>query len=219
MITVYFSTGPNPMKRKIQRIVKFALPVVVVYGFIGWGSKSPIFKPVNMIRSAVDSKTDASTQWRDTENYDLVFTIRQYPIFGTGYGRAFTEAQSLPQVDYPLERFLPHNAVLGLWAFYGYAGFVGITSLWVAGGYFAMLAYRHLKDPEGKAAALVCFGSIQIYYVQCYGDLGLGTGTGVYILAPALAIAAKLAVSTGAWSEKKALAVGAARTQGSGARA
>lgn len=210
MITVYFSTDPNPMKRKIQRIVKFSLPLVVAYGFIGWGSKNPVFKPVNVIRSAVDSETDSSTLWRDIENYDLVFTIRQYPFFGSGYGRPFIEAVGLPQVDYPLERFLPHDAVLGLWAFYGYAGFVGITSLWVAGVYFAMLAYRRLPDPEGKAAALVCFGSIQIYYVQCYGDLGLGTGTGVYILAPALAIAAKLAVSTGAWPHKASV-VGAAR--------
>jgi len=46
---------------------------------------------------------------------------------------------------------------------------------------------------------LVCFGTILIYYVQCFGDLGLGTFTGVFLVAPALTIASKLAVKSGAW--------------------
>lgn len=160
-----------------------------------------------MIRSAVDSKTDSSTQWRDIENFDLLYTVKTYPFFGAGYGQHFFEVITLPAVDYSLELYIPHNSVLGLWAFYGYFGFVGITALWIGGVYCGMRAYRRIESPEGKAAALFSFGAVQIYYVQCYGDMGLGSWTGVFIVAPALATAAKLAVSSGAWPSRERILV------------
>ncbi|MEO8980808.1 MAG: O-antigen ligase family protein [Polyangiaceae bacterium] len=199
LLTVYFSTPPNATKKQIKRYLKFLSPVLIVYGVVGWGSTAGVFKPVNIIRSAVDSSTDSSTQWRDIENFDLLYTIHQFPFFGAGYGQHFFEVISLPAVDYALELYIPHNSILGLWAFYGYFGFMGITSLWVGGVYCGMRAYRRIQSPEGKAAALFSFGAIQIYYIQCYGDMGLGSWTGVFIVAPALATAAKLAVSSGAW--------------------
>ena len=43
---------------------------------------------------------------------------------------------------------------------------------------------------------------IVVYLVYCYGDLGLGTWTSVFTVAPAFAIASKLAVTTGAWPSR-----------------
>jgi O-Antigen ligase len=198
-VALYFITEPNAIKRKIQRAALFLVPVVVGYIAVGWSQKGGIFKPVQMIRSTVDSSGDESTAWRDLENFNLIFTLRTKPLVGVGYGHGFYEVWPLPQVDYALERYLPHNSVLGLWCYGGYIGFTGITLLWVAGVYFGIRAYHHCKDPFEKAAALVSFGIILIYYVQCFGDLGLGTITGVYLAAPALAVACKLAVKSGAW--------------------
>jgi hypothetical protein len=47
--------------------------------------------------------------------------------------------------------------------------------------------------------ALTTVSILVVYLVYCYGDLGLGTWTSVFTVAPALAIASKLAVATGAW--------------------
>jgi hypothetical protein len=112
----------------------------------------------------------------------------------------------LPPVDYVLERFIPHNSILGLWAYCGYIGYTGITLLWVGGVYFTMRAYRAATIPRDKAAALVSFGSVPIYYLQCYGDMGLGSWTGVFMMGSSLAMGAKLAVSTGAWPVEGRLA-------------
>lgn len=205
LVTIYFATGPNPMKRRLQNALKVLLPVAAIYLFVGWGNtNSRIFKPVAMIRSAVDSKTDTSTQWRDVENFDLISTFKQNPLFGAGYGQHFLEVIPLPPVDYDLELFLPHNSLLGLWTFYGYLGFMGTTSLWVGGVYCAMRAYRKTESRNSKAAALVSIGAIQIYYVQCYGDMGLGSWTNIFIIAPAIAIASKLVVACGAWPTAEA---------------
>ncbi len=199
-VTLYFLTGMNAVKRRIQRFVRILAPIVAVYVAVGWNSSGTgPFKPVKIIRSAVDSNTDGSTQWRDIENFDLLYTIRQFPFFGTGYGHGFWEMIPLPAVDYQLERFIPHNSVLGLWTYCGFVGFTAITLLWVAGVYFGIRAYHAATAPEDKTAALVCFAGLLIHYLQCYGDMGLGSWSAVFMVAPSLAMAGKLAVSTGAW--------------------
>jgi len=211
-VTLYFLTAMNPMKRAIQRALRYGSPVLLLYIMVGWSSNSKIFKPVRTIRSAVDSKADASTQWRDIENFDLLYTIRQTPFFGTGYGHGFMEVQQLPAVDYQLERYIPHNSILGLWTYCGFVGFTAISLLWVSGVYFGIRAYHAAKSPRDKTAALVCFGGLLIHYVQCYGDMGLGSWSGVFMVAPSLAMAGKLAVSTGAWPGNESGAGSAAPT-------
>ena len=115
-------------KRTIARVAVLASPIVALYTAAGWGSTGGFFAPVAVVRSVVDSKADMSTEWRDLENYDLFTTLREGPLLGTGYGHGYTEAVKLPDISqaYALERFIPHNSILGLWA---YGGIVGFTAL------------------------------------------------------------------------------------------
>jgi len=196
---IYLVTKQNAFKRKLQRALLFLLPLVALYVMVGWGASGGIFKPVQVIRSAVDSSTDGSTAWRDFENFNLIYTLRDFPITGVGYGNGFNERWRLPVVDYALERFIPHNSILGLWCYGGYIGYTGLTLLWVGGVFFALRAYRFSNVPLEKAAALVSFASILIYYIQCFGDMGLGTFTGVFLVAPSLTVGSKLAVKSGGW--------------------
>jgi hypothetical protein len=198
-VTTYFLTPPNPAKRFIKRAMYFIIPVLIGYLAAGWESKSPVFKPVQVIRSVVDPQTDASSMWRELENYNLVSTIRGQPIMGMGYGHPFWEIVPLPEIAYPLERYCPHNSILGLWAYAGYFGYTAMTMLWVVGVYFGIRAYLAAKAPLQKAAALTCFGAVCVYLVHCFGDLGLGMWTGVWTVGPALALAGKLAVANGQW--------------------
>jgi hypothetical protein len=198
-IALYVVTPQNAAKKKLQKVVKWLSPLGIAYLAAGWYSTAKIFKPVQSIRSAIVSDSNASTAWRDVENVDLIFTIRTHHIFGTGYGHGFYEVVPLPQVEYPLERFIPHNSVLGLWAYTGYFGFTALTLLWVSGVYFAIRAYHASNQARIRAAALTSFSAVLIYWVQCYGDMGLGSWTGVFMIAPALALAGKLATASGAW--------------------
>jgi hypothetical protein len=203
-VTVYLISNPNnPVKRKITRAMYIALPVLAVYLAIGWGSDSKIFKPVHMLRSVVEPSTDGSTLWRELENFDIIMTFRTSPIFGTGYGHPYLEIVQLPAVDYSLERYAPHNSILGLWAFCGYVGYATLTLLWAVGVYFALRTYRSSKEPSYRAASLVSFGTVLVFLIQCWGDLGLGSWIGVFSMAPALATAGKLAVASGQWPALK----------------
>jgi hypothetical protein len=199
LATVYLMTDTNAIKRKLNRLMLVLAPAVLGYVAVGWNAKGGIFKPVQVIRSAVDSSADMSTAWRDLENFNLVFTTRQFPLTGVGYGNGFWEMWPMPPLEYSLEKYVPHNSILGLYCYGGVLGYIGITALWVAGVYFSIRAYHYCKDPLQKVAALAGLGSVLVYYLQCFGDMGLGSWTGVYLVAPSIAIACKLAVSSGAW--------------------
>ena len=127
--------------------------------------------------------------------------MKQTPLFGTGYGHGYIETIKLPDISgaYALYRYVPHNSILGLWA---YGGFVGFTALWlmlVVGVFFAARSYRFATKPADRTVLLSCLVAIVIYLTHCYGDMGLGTWTAVFTIGPALAFASKLAVTTGAW--------------------
>jgi hypothetical protein len=203
LLMVYLVSADSPIKRKIRRGVMIAAPVIALYVFAGWNSGGgSLFKPVRILRSVADAKSDGSSYWRELENYDLIATIKLNPIFGTGYGHGYEEVIVLPRVDYDLERFVPHNSILGLWAYCGYLGYAALTMLWSGGVYFALRAYRSSKAGSLRAAALVSFGAVLIYMVQSWGDLGLGAPIGVFTIATAIAVAGKLAVATGQWTTK-----------------
>lgn len=203
LLTLFFVTPPNPAKRKAKKIVLLLSPLIIAYVVMGWSSGTGIFKPVATIRSVVEPATDTSSMTREIENYDLIYTIRQFPILGAGYGNGYWEVVSLPPMGYPLERYCPHNSLLGLWAFSGYFGYMAMTLLWCAGVFFAIRALNAAKRPIDRAAALMGFGSVLTYLIQCWGDIGLGSWTGVYIAAAGIAVAGKLAVATGAWPSKQ----------------
>lgn len=203
LFTLYLITPPNAIKRKIKRALIGLSPVVAGYVAAGWSSKAAIFGPVATLRSIVEPSTDASSLWREIENYDILYTFRHAPIFGHGYGHPFWEVIPLPAVAYDLEQYCPHNSILGLWAFAGYVGFTMLVLLWAGGVFFAMRAYYATKVPTERVAAVLAVGSVIIYMIQCYGDMGLGAWTGVFLVAPSLSLAGKLAVHAGAWGPAK----------------
>jgi O-antigen ligase len=201
-LAVVYALSPwTPGKRAIARAVVIALPFVALYAAAGWSSEGGIFAPVQVMRSVIDSKADASTEWRDWENYDLFYTLRQGPLLGTGYGHGYVEVVQLPAISqaYALYRFIPHNSILGLLAYGGVVGFFALWSTLIVGVFLAARVARCAERPSESAAAIAAGAMIVVYEVHCYGDMALGTWTSVFTVAPALAAIAQLAVATGAW--------------------
>lgn len=202
-VTVYIVSRENKVKRVVRRTLIALSPLIAAYVVAGWDSRAAIFKPAQMVRSIVDPQSDGSTMWREYENFNIITTYQIHPLLGSGYGNPYVEFFPMPEIPYELEHYAPHNSILGLWCYAGYFGFFALTILWGGGIYFGMRAYHYGTEPEYRAAALVCFGSILIYMVQCWGDMGLGTWTGVFTVGPSLAIVGKLLVASGGWTSDK----------------
>ena len=204
MIVLFFVTPMTRLKRKMIRGLIVASPILAIYVAAGWNQQGGIFKGAQMIRSIVDSKSDASTEWRDWENYDLFVTLKSSPVLGVGYGHPYIDQVKLPDVSqfYALEHFIPHNSVLGLWA---YGGLIGFSLLWmmlVVGAFLAARVYKRATRPIDRAAALAVLLMLVIYLAHCYGDLGLGTWASVFLVSSSLSVVGKLALTTGAWPSK-----------------
>jgi hypothetical protein len=204
LLVLYVITPFTRLKKRISQAVVVSIPLLLVYVAAGWSSSSKVFAPVHTIRSVVDAKADASTFWRDLENYNLYVTIRAHPLIGSGLGHGYTEAIQLPSIAsaYALYRFAPHNSILGLFAYAGGIGFIGLWLIIPLGMFLAMRSYRFATTARDRSIALTVVGILIAYEVHCYGDMGLGTWVSVFLVAPALALAGKLAVATGAWPSR-----------------
>jgi O-antigen ligase len=203
LLVLFFVMPMTRMKRKIVRWALLLAPVLLLYVVLGWDKTGGVFRGAQMIRSVVDSKSDASTEWRDWENYDLVVTLKSSPVFGVGYGHPYLDQAKLPDVGYELEHFIPHNSILGLWAYGGLVGFSLLWMLMVVGAFFAARSYKLATRPMDRAAALASTLMFVIYLAHCYGDLALGTWASVFLVAAALTVVGKLALTTGAWPSRR----------------
>jgi hypothetical protein len=186
------------VKRRVVQILIAALPLFVVYVAVGWNAQSKIFAPIKTFRSVSDSDIDASTLYRDLENYNLFQTAKANPV-GAGFGQPFLEVVKLPDISFFKEyRYMPHNSVLGLWAFCGPFGFWGLMLAPIVGVYLAARSYRYARVADERIAAMMALLGIVIYFVHCWGDIGFSERRGIYVLGASLAMAARMTVLTGA---------------------
>jgi len=198
---VYAIASPTRVKRAVRRAAVLALPVLLLYVAVGWTSGSRLFRPVGVVRSMLATRTDWSTAMRDIENFNLMWTLRDHPLMGTGFGHGYVEKVKAVDISdvFPQYRYVPHNTVLGLLAFGGVIGFSGVFLTFVVAVYLAARAHRFAGIPAHRAAALAAISAVVVYLMQCYGDMGFMSWTGVFTLAPALVVAGQLAPATGAW--------------------
>src|SRR5207237_566981 len=86
VVTYALISRRTRFERNLIRILILSLPLLVPYCLMGWNSDAPAFKPVKIIRSVTDSDRDGSSTWRDLENWNLVFTVADHPVLGSGFG-------------------------------------------------------------------------------------------------------------------------------------
>jgi O-antigen ligase len=198
---IWFMTPWRPLKLAVARIlVAMALPLMI-YVPVGWESNAAIFFPVQKVRSMTDSEVNSSTLWRELENYNLVYTYSQHPVLGSGFGHPFEQPIRLPDVTslYELEPYIPHNSVLGLWAFGGLFGFALLWAMFPVGLFFTARAYRWARTPVERVTALGAASAQVTYLLQGYGDLGFGSWGPLFTVATAYALVGKICIANRAW--------------------
>jgi hypothetical protein len=193
----------SQMKRLLANLVLASLPLLVLYVAAGWNSSSKIFAPVKTFRSVGDSNVDSSTLYRDLENYNLLLTMRFNQLTGAGFGQPFAETVTLPSISFFREyRYMPHNSILGLWAFTGPFGFAGIWVAPVIALFFASRAYNRARTSDERVAAFMITAMIVIWLAHCWGDIGFSERRVICLVGPVLGMAGQLACATGAWRSR-----------------
>lgn len=198
----------GPTKRRIKQSLFVAIPAAIVYLALSRTHSTGIFAPGAELMG-IAKVADGSTLWRELENLNLIYTLQQQRIFGSGWGHEFVEFIRLPTVAdvYKEYRLVAHNSVLWL---LGISGIVGFTLIWmpiVVGVYLAARSYRFAETPFERTASATVIAVMVCYVSQSWGDIGIGAPNPTLLLACALALSARLAHATGAWpSNAKLLA-------------
>jgi hypothetical protein len=203
LLAIFLLAPRNRLKRALARAAVLFVPVAALYLAAGWNSTRGIFRPAQMAKSVLVSDADRSTQTRDIENYNLATTLKSNVLLGTGFGHEYLEVSKADDIShlFPQYRMIPHNSLLGLWAF---AGLIGFWLAWlpiVVAVFLAVRAYPLGATPLERALASSCVVMAVVYSLQAYGDMGLQSWGGAFLLAAALAASSRLALSVGAWQQ------------------
>ncbi len=201
LLTFVLVSRRSRAKRVLASAALLALPLIVGYVAVGWNSQARVFAPIKMYRSVTDGTVDPSTLYRDLENYNLMMTMRLYPMTGIGFGQQFVETVTLPDISsvFMEYRYMPHNSILALWTYTGPFGFTGLSMALVIAMYFAVRSYRMAGSADERTAAVMVIATVAIYFMHCWGDMGFSERRTVFLVGPALAIAGQLAHKTGAF--------------------
>jgi O-antigen ligase len=204
IIVLYIVSRRSRVKQLITQGLILSVPVLLGYVAVGWNSQARVFAPIKTFRSVGDGQVDPSTLYRDLENFNLIQMLKEHPLIGSGFGQPYKIVVVMPDISFFQEwRFMPHNSVLGLWAFTGWLGFTGLSIAVVVAVYFAARAYRAAQMPIERTAAFTAIAAIVIYWVQCWGDIGFSERNAIFLVGPAIAIAGRMVVSTGAWNSMR----------------
>lgn len=200
---LYVGMAAGRLRKAVHRRAVVALPLLTLYVVAGWGRTETVFLPVQQLKSSLTDTTDPSNDARELENRGLVVTLQTRKLLGTGFGHEFIEVSDLYSLGmsrrFPNYRYLPHNSLVGLLAFTGAVGFSIIWTFLPASAFLAARAYSRSRSPWEAALSLTAFAVPFVYSAQAFGDMGLQSLKANVILAASIAIAARLAVDTGAW--------------------
>lgn len=191
---------PGRLKRWITVTVLVISALMPIYVRLGSSFGSIIFRPAVEV-STLLAEDDSSASFRDTENYNVVTTVRGAPLFGYGFGHGYQEHVPAVFIEqhFSLYQYIPHNTMLWLWLL---GGLVGFTILWMpflVGSFFALRAHRAARSDDERTIALTCVAVIIAHEFQIYADMGTQYWMSAFLVPAALAMAGKLAVKTGAW--------------------
>ena len=205
-VLAFFVLHPRSTpSRRAAQLVLLASPFLVVYMAVGWSSSSRLFGPVQFVRNLVspqrsDGSLDRSTLFRDIENFNLVHTARLNPIVGSGFGHPFESAVVGDQLpDFKEYGYLPHNSMVGLWAFTGPVGFTGIFISVIVAMFLAIRSQARARRPEQQMAATAALGCLMAYLIHLWADIGFTEAPTIVLVGLAMAISGQQALATGAW--------------------
>jgi hypothetical protein len=195
-----YLAAQGSFKRRVHQTVFALLPVVILYVGAGWNAHGGWAKPVQSLRSVIEQK-DASSATRDIENFNLLLTLKQSPIVGSGFGHKYIERVKAYDISGIFEayRYVPHNSILWFWSA---GGVVGFTLYWLfisVGIFTAARVIRVGQNIHQRTLGMVAIGAVCSWGAQSFGDMGLMSWMGSLIVASSLGMVASVAAQIGAW--------------------
>jgi hypothetical protein len=205
LIVFYAAQRPSKAKRRILTYAAAMVPIIGLYVLVGWGRPERIFKPLKSLET-VSTKEDDSTKARNVENLGLIATSNAYGLItGPGWGHKYIELSNKYSIaaNFELWQYIPHNSILGIFAFTGYIGFIGFWMMFPTAMFLHARTARHAKESLDRAVGIAGMTQMTICLNQMFGDMGTFSPTTMYVLAASFAAAMRVPIEAGVWIKPK----------------
>jgi hypothetical protein len=182
-------------RRRALTLAGIGALLLCAYVIVFWQQSGPLGEPTRALRSVVDpselsARDQMSNRWRDIENQNIAFTIRQFPFTGVGVGQQYLFQQEPPGLlgAFAFLRYITHNALLWLWLI---GGPIGAFALWFLVARVLLVGsalFAKLQDPSVRwlAAFPVVLMVSQVVFSAV--DQGLTFSRAMIVLGTALGL-------------------------------
>jgi hypothetical protein len=167
--------------------------LLLAYGGVFWNSDGTLAQPIRAVRGIVSPETLSdrdrlSNFWRDIENANIAFTLRETPFIGVGLGQQYFFVAEPPALTgFAYWRYMTHNAIFWVWL---KGGILCFFAFWLLVGQAVIASARLVRQlastelalvallPLSLIVAQVAFSAVDLglTYSRCMIVLGVGLG-------------------------------------------
>jgi len=197
LAVVILSLAREP--RRAFGLIALGVLAVGAYVPLFWDASGAVAEPIRALRTVLDDPTvtvrdQLSDRWREIEDRNIEFTMRQVPLTGVGLGQQylFQEEPPLPSATFVYWRYMTHNAVLWVWL---KAGPIGAFALFFVVARVLLVSsvlFVRLRDAELRLAAALMIALVIAQVIFSSVELGLTYSRTMIVLGVALGMAAVL---------------------------
>ncbi|HET8840892.1 MAG TPA: O-antigen ligase family protein, partial [Ktedonobacteraceae bacterium] len=167
----------SPQKRRLLLFILISCSLLGG-GYIAAFSQSdnafgaPARSVVSVFRP--DPQDISSNVYRDIENFDLEYTVKQNPL-GLGFGKPFLQPQLLPDISSldPVYLYIPHNTIYWIWMRLGAPGYLALWFLFGSVVVRGCIITRQLKDKTLQLMAIYIVAVTVMEVIVAYADYQL----------------------------------------------
>ena len=168
-------------KSKFMLVAPALLIVGGAYTAAFWNAEGPIAYPAGAIKAQIaptetSYENQASDLYRQIEHFDIVFTIRQNPLLGVGFGQKYYRPIPLPDISagFIWWEYITHNGLLWIWLKTGYFGFVSMFFLIGRSLVSGLQNALQETNPFDKVIAVAATAFVAMYVTFSYVDISWG---------------------------------------------
>lgn len=171
--------------RIFWRIAPIMVVASMAYLAIFWNSEGSLGMPARAVRSVfgqADARDQASNIYRDIENYDIMFTIKQTPLTGVGFGQKFYIVVPLPDISFfEWWEYITHNSIMWIWMKSGVGGFISLVFMVGMTITVGSRSIWEVKHPTLRVAGLTATLYIIMHFIYAYVDMSWDLTSMTYI--------------------------------------
>ena len=168
-------------------VVPALILVFSLYLIAFWNNSGTLGIAARAIKSQVapeqaSLRDQRSDNYRLIENYDIRYTIRQYPMTGVGFGQMFIMAIPLPDISFFVwYRYITHNSIGWIWMKTGAGGFIAMLFLVGLSIMTGLRAVFRIRDGVMRATILTATLYILMHFLYAYVDMSWDSQSMVYL--------------------------------------